>query len=271
MSEPAARTTLDIWERKTASLEPVLVRGGRADLLPALTTIRGLIIALSAAAEDGQSSMPLLARAISELKGCVMDPRRHCDPLLYDEIERATREARAREMSRAERASWADTLLSTFGNVDDTAFEKMLQSVTRLEAATPTATSRLRDELGTLREPLSDSKLQSASSNSARVLMKGELQPGLLADLIQLFSQNSETGRLVIEGSGALASIYFKNGKIVDAECGNETGEKAFFETMIIREGRFSYQRGVEGGETRIFRSAQHLIMETLRLIDESA
>ena len=40
---------------------------------------------------------------------------------------------------------------------------------------------------------------------------------------------------------------------------------------MHIREGRFSYQRGVQAPEVRIYRSAQHLIMDTLRMIDEAS
>jgi hypothetical protein len=101
-------------------------------------------------------------------------------------------------------------------------------------------------------------------------MMKGELQPGLLADLVQIFAQNQETGRLVIEGGdGIPAVVHFKKGRIADAECGGESGERGFFHAMLIQEGRFSYQRGVEVPEERIFRSAHHLIMDTLRLIDE--
>ena len=65
--------------------------------------------------------------------------------------------------------------------------------------------------------------------------------------------------------------IEFKDGVVTDAECGEDTGERAFFSAMCIREGRFSYERGVEAQEVRIYRTAQHLIMDTLRLMDESS
>jgi hypothetical protein len=137
---------------------------------------------------------------------------------------------------------------------------------------------RPTDDLGTLREPL----LQRAGAAGApgapatdgpdaRVLMKGELQPGLLSDIIQLFAQNSETGRLYIEGVDRVASIYLTDGAIVNAQCDDVEGERAFFEAMNISKGRFSYQRGVRATDIRINRTAQHLIMEALRLIDEQA
>jgi hypothetical protein len=139
--------------------------------------------------------------------------------------------------------------------------------------------------LGTLREPIgvptrkagsddADGKATApvgAAGAAARVLMKGELQPGLLADLIQLFSQNTETGRLVVEATDGEASVFFKDGRIVDASFSDDVGEKAFFRTMLVQRGRFSYQRGAEAAQVRIQRSAQHLIMDTLRLIDEAS
>ena len=122
------------------------------------------------------------------------------------------------------------------------------------------------DELGTMRSPL------VKGSPDARVLMKGELHPGLLTDLVQLFAQNAETGRLVLreETSRRMASIFFDAGKIVDAALDGGVGEDAFMGAMAIRRGLFSYQRGVKADHIRISRSTKHLLFESLRLLDES-
>ena len=95
-----------------------------------------------------------------------------------------------------------------------------------------------------------------------RVLMKGELVPGLLFDLIQLFAQNGETGRLIVEGDAGEGIIHFASGAIVDAERGGAVGEEAFFQLVTVKAGRFVYERGGHVGPVRIERSPQQLIAD---------
>jgi hypothetical protein len=233
------------WGDRIEALEAALSRSGMTRLLGPMGQIRAYFASRGGVLDE--EATRLLARALGEVRACVADAGRTFDPELLVRLEPEA----ARELF--------DSLLGA----DDSAIETLVAAVG--EGAAPAPASKARDELGTLREPLA-----SQQPGAARVLMKGELQPGLLTDLIQLFSQNTETGSLFLEGKTSSASIFFKDGRIVDAACGEETGERAFFLAMLVREGRFSYQRGVEAPTPRIFRSAQHLIMDTLRLIDES-
>jgi hypothetical protein len=153
----------------------------------------------------------------------------------------------------------AETLLAGLASLESDNLDGLLNDL--VPHAVPET-----DELGTMRSPL------VKGSPDARVLMKGELHPGLLTDLVQLFAQNAETGRLVLreETSRRVASIFFDSGKIVDAALDGGVGEDAFMGAMAIRRGLFSYQRGVKADQFRITRSTKHLLFESLRLIDEN-
>jgi hypothetical protein len=253
------QSALDVWVQRTGTLESALRRAGRDDLLPAVTAVgRLLALLIHSGATDVDAAMPLIGRTLAQVRQCVMDRSISCEPTLVGDLE-----AMCHRITPARApADDALSLLASLGDAGDEDLDALLDSVGKIERAAP------RDELGTLREPITGMR---RPEGAARVLMKGELHPGLLSDLIQLFAQNMETGRLVIDGDGTVANVYFKDGKIVDAECGAETGEKAFFLSMLVREGRFSYQRSVEAPAVRIFRTAQHLIMDTLRLMDESS
>jgi hypothetical protein len=259
--------SLQLWVSRTAQLEGALQRGGHVDLLPAVHAVARLLNALAHAdVDDRAQAIELVSRALRAVRSSLVSPGLPIEGDLVSELDRAARSLRVDPAADPplDEDDAMGGLLDVIGSAGDDELGALADSVRRIAAAAP------RDELGTLREPIASQKNGDRDA-AVRVLMKGELNPGLLADLIQLFAQNAETGLLAVESEGVSASIYFKDGKISDAECGAETGEKAFFQTMLVRQGRFSYQRGVETSSTRIFRSAQHLIMETLRLMDESA
>ena len=250
-------TNIATWIERVKSLEQTLARRRRGDLLPAV----GLLLRVLelGVGEDREAAInSLIVRVLAEVKGCIDDRSRTVSASLFVEMDAIVDGAEQAE------SDWATDVLADLGRADDAELLALTSAVKALETLSP------RDELGTLREPLNRSG-KGAGGAAARVLMKGELHPGLLADLIQLFAQNTETGLLLIDGTDARASIYFKEGVIVDTLCGEDTGEKGFFRSMHIREGRFSYQRGVEAETVRIFRTAQHLIMDTLRMMDEAS
>ncbi len=301
---------LEVWAKRIDALEVALDRLGRPDLQDTLDAIRGLFVATAAGRLPRASAVGLLGRGVADLKARVVDPTRPADAEMHTELARAgaiprrtspppplPRVAPSSRSSAITPASaraiaaigaapvesdsdvdlawgdgWAEAAMSDLAAGDDHEVAALLSAMT---VPQPKAANlgRPRDELGTLREPLvaANGKSTSLENPDARVLMKGELQPGLLSDIIQLFAQNSETGRLYIEGGDKAASIYLIDGTIVNAVCGDLEAERGFFEAMNIHKGRFSYQRGVKTPDIRIFRTAQHLIMETLRLIDEQS
>lgn len=260
------------WASRLDALDTALARLGRSDLVGPLKKMRELFDATTRGQVDQQVGAQLLSQSISEIKSCLAGKRSVTDLPFVADI-RALLEApvvSSRTTSNEirltpDQEAWGASALAQFG--DESLDVDSLMSA--LSVPTPKAVARSNDELGTLREPIVNMQAQSGADH--RVLMKGELQPGLLSDIIQLFAQNAETGTLTVEGGARVATIFFAAGQIVDAICGEANGERGFFEAINITKGRFAYQRGVQSPEIRIFRSAQHLIMDTLRMLDEQA
>ncbi len=304
-----------VWLERVAALEGVLGRAGREDLRHAAATVRTLAGQIGSPSDRGDV-LPRLQRALAEIKACIVDRSRRIDttalalpsepPATARHASRVERPGPTAEPANAsddlavlvvervtmppdtsseqDRGAWADSILAGFGGAQDDELDSLLGNIQEARRV------RAADDLGTLREPIAraaDSKKGEDSRPSgprepgsgARVLMKGEIHHGLLADLVQLFAQNAETGELVVESDILAAQIFFEGGRVVDASSivrrldGTvevaSSGETSFFQAMRADRGRFSYQRGVAATERRIQRSAQSLIMEALRLMDE--
>lgn len=296
-----------VWLERVAALEAVLGRAGRDDLRHAAATVRTLAARVGGTSDRGDV-LPRVQRALAEIKACIVDRSRRIDASVFvlpseppaipdgresgvhlatDDlavlvVERVTMPPDT--SSEQDRGAWADSILAGFGGAQDDELDSLLGNI---QAA---RRGRAADDLGTLREPLAraaDSKpgeeprpsTSREPGSGARVLMKGEIHHGLLADLVQLFAQNAETGELVVESDVLAAQIFFEGGRVVDASSivrradgtaeAASSGETSFFQAMRADRGRFSYQRGVASTERRIQRSAQSLIMEALRLMDE--
>jgi hypothetical protein len=235
-----------VWLERVTALESVLGRAGRDDLRHAAATVRTLAGQIGGASDRGDV-LPRLQRALAEIKACIVDRNRRIDttalalpsePAVPDSRESGVHLAHTTDdlavlvvervtmppdtSSEQDRGAWADSILAGFGGAQDDELDGLLgniQAARRVRAA---------DDLGTLREPLAraaDSKpgeeVRPSTSrepgSGARVLMKGEIHHGLLADLVQLFAQNAETGELVVESDVLAAQIFFEGGRVVDA------------------------------------------------------
>jgi len=249
---------LDTWIARAGALEAALAKSGRSALQGEVAKLRLVLSGARAAGEPGPVA-PLAARVLSEVKACVQDKTRSFGSGLAGELDEALHRFRSAPSTPPESREWADMAFDSFAQLDDGELASLAHGVRGTSVA-----ARVKDELGTLGEAI-------AGGANVRVLMKGEIQPGLLCDLIQIFAQNAESGCLVLDAAdGVSASIYFRDGKVVDAECQSDVGERGFFRAMGIASGRFSYKRGPEPKQVRIERSAQHLIMDTLRQMDEA-
>jgi Domain of unknown function (DUF4388) len=90
-----------------------------------------------------------------------------------------------------------------------------------------------------------------ADPGRAQVLVKGEIVPGLLEELLELFSLNHETGTLHVQGPTVSGAIHLVAGEVGDAELGSTRGEAAKFRVLALATGRFVYERGARHVRTK--------------------
>jgi hypothetical protein len=105
--------------------------------------------------------------------------------------------------------------------------------------------------------------------------LTGSVDDGLLTDVLQLVASNQKTGRfsLFVDEGASRLDLFFRDGEIVHALAGQDSGEQAFFTVMVLghQQGYYGFLEGDDHytGEATISTKTQFLILEALRRIDE--
>lgn len=109
-----------------------------------------------------------------------------------------------------------------------------------------------------------------AGGGGPRTRLSGSLEDMGLIDLLQTFEVSRKSGiARVREPRGIEIAIYFREGKVVDAELGRLRGEEAIYRALIWNAGTFAVQFQPVTNEDIIPTSTQGLLMEGMRRVDE--
>ncbi|RMH93246.1 MAG: response regulator, partial [Calditrichaeota bacterium] len=100
---------------------------------------------------------------------------------------------------------------------------------------------------------------------------RGSIADFQLADIVQLNCLGRITSTLKVRGEGGEGTIYFRDGNVVHAEAGHLEGESAFFYMMSWSGGEFQVFRNMPPARETITRGWQSLLLESMRLLDESS
>lgn len=102
----------------------------------------------------------------------------------------------------------------------------------------------------------------------AKTGFAGSLADMGVVDLVQTFEIGRKTGTIKLEGDRT-GLIFFREGKVIDAELGRLRGENAFYRMLNTFEGNFDVQFVPVDRPERIEVSTQGLLMEGMRRLDE--
>jgi hypothetical protein len=97
----------------------------------------------------------------------------------------------------------------------------------------------------------------------------GQLSDMGVVDLVQTFEIGRKTGTISIIEGERVGIVYFRDGKVVDAELGRVRGENAFYRLLNGVDGKFEVQFIPVDRPERIEVSTQGLLMEGMRRLDE--
>jgi predicted regulator of Ras-like GTPase activity (Roadblock/LC7/MglB family) len=101
--------------------------------------------------------------------------------------------------------------------------------------------------------------------------IQGNLRDMALADLIQHTCQDRRTAQLQIRHAGAEANLFFKDGNLVHAQSGADTGEEVVYRILQWTDGGFTLETGVEPPTASIARGWSSLLLEGARRLDETS
>jgi CheY-like chemotaxis protein len=111
-------------------------------------------------------------------------------------------------------------------------------------------------------------KLQKSSARPG--VIQGRLEEMSILDLMQSIEMGQKTCRLIVRSNGNSCEIFFAGGRCQDARSGELEGEPAIYEAVRWSGGEFEIDFNAAPSRTTIERSTTGVLMEAMRLIDES-
>ncbi|MDH3628654.1 MAG: response regulator [Acidobacteriota bacterium] len=91
-----------------------------------------------------------------------------------------------------------------------------------------------------------------------------------LPDIVQTLTMGMKTACVTLTYDGDHGTLWFDNGEVKHAETKKLKGEDAFYEMIRWDDGEFVIEHGVKPKNTTVTADAMFLLMEGMRLIDES-
>jgi DNA-binding response OmpR family regulator len=112
-------------------------------------------------------------------------------------------------------------------------------------------------------------RMANSLPGGARTRLSGSLADMGMVDIIQTFEVSRKSGEARITSGRHEAIVYFRDGKVVDAELGRLRGEEAIYRALIWSSGSFEVEFKPVDNEGVIPTTTQGLLMEGMRRLDE--
>ncbi|HEX2731631.1 MAG TPA: response regulator, partial [Polyangiaceae bacterium] len=104
---------------------------------------------------------------------------------------------------------------------------------------------------------------------TSRTRFSGTLDDMGVVDLLQTLEVSRKSGMARISSGQREVIVYFRDGKVIDAEHGRLRGEEAIYRALLWTNGSFEVQfRSIDNAEV-VTTSTQALLMEGMRRVDE--
>jgi hypothetical protein len=102
--------------------------------------------------------------------------------------------------------------------------------------------------------------------------LKGDLGELPLPDLVEMTSVGGKSGRLVLfdEEDAVAGVLMFRGGRLVGAQSGELTAEKAFYALLGLKTGSFDFDSTAELDEDEVNLPTESLLIEGMRRLDET-
>jgi CheY-like chemotaxis protein len=112
-------------------------------------------------------------------------------------------------------------------------------------------------------------KLQQRAARPG--VLEGRLEEMNIIDLLQTLEMGQKSGRLTVRQGAEHCEMYFTGGVCKHATNGKQEGEEAVCRVIQWDKGEFEIDFNANSDKVTIERTTQGLLMEALRLVDETA
>jgi hypothetical protein len=132
-------------------------------------------------------------------------------------------------------------------------------------------TARLRQLEGSGRSAPSPGPPGAPVPATSAKSITGDLADINIFDIVQILENSRMTGVLAIRSNRVEGSIFFNDGRVVDAISGTKVGIDAFGDLIDCAEGQFEFEKAGARFQLRIEASSNtSLILDVLREKDET-
>ena len=100
--------------------------------------------------------------------------------------------------------------------------------------------------------------------------ISGDLENLSLPDIVQTLAMGMKSAQVSVMSGGEQGTIWFENGAAIHATSGDDAGEQAFYKIVGWSEGEFVIEHGVKAKANTLSGDTMYLLMEGMRLMDES-
>lgn len=100
--------------------------------------------------------------------------------------------------------------------------------------------------------------------------VKGRLRDMSLVDIIQIFNAERKTAAIHLGSEMGYGRVYVQNGEIAHAVYRDFSGANAFYHLLAWNDGEFEVEPDAAPPEKSIDDSAEALILEGMRRLDET-
>ncbi|MCA9707271.1 MAG: response regulator [Myxococcales bacterium] len=105
--------------------------------------------------------------------------------------------------------------------------------------------------------------------DAARTKFSGQLADMAVVDLIQTIEISRKTGTISLTTELGEATVWFRDGNIIDAEMGRLQGDAAVYRLLGLSDGHFDVEFKPVNRHRVIEESTQAILMEGMRRVDE--
>lgn len=112
-------------------------------------------------------------------------------------------------------------------------------------------------------------EIATRKSTSLRTRFAGSIHDMTVIDLLQTFEISRKSGSITFKSDSRLGTVWFKDGKVIDAEVGALRGEEAVYRLLVWSEADFEVDFGAPERDDVVEMGTTALVMEGMRRADE--
>jgi DNA-binding response OmpR family regulator len=110
---------------------------------------------------------------------------------------------------------------------------------------------------------------QATAAPETEADFSGDLEKISIGEVVQTIALTKKNGRLVVTNGNRHGEVYFREGIVMYAEVDRKKGEEAVYRLLSWTNGQFRFEVGAEAKTQNVQKTAEGLLMEGMRRLDE--